>query len=84
MAKRKTLTQLTAERVPRKGMSPWEESISIDLRAELEEAYQDYKAGKRGTKTGFCRALSAALAECGHAIGHAGVEGWLKRRQARG
>lgn len=83
MAKRKSLSQLAGERIPKKGMIPWELSVDKALVSELEEAYQDFKAGRRGSKTGFCKALSSALAECGHQIGYAGVEGWLKRRESR-
>lgn len=79
MTGRPSLSELVSSRIPKKGAVVWEDKLPVEIRAEMTEALDDFRAGLRGTKTGFARALSETLTELGHKVSRAGVEAWMQR-----
>ncbi len=83
MAKRKSLSELVAGRIPKKGPPIWEAHVSPELRAELDSELAAFQAGLRGTPNGFATAITESLNELGVQIGIRGVQAWM-RRSAKG
>lgn len=79
MGKPKSLSEMVASRIPKKGPPIWEAHVSPELRAELDAELAAFREGRRGTPHGFATAVTESLNELGVSIGIRGVQAWMRR-----